>query len=40
MIKAKRGGTGPAGKLTPAPRKTHSPKAKIQGVCNVIIPHL
>ena len=40
MIVDKRGGDGPAAKLTPAPRITHSPKAKIQGVCNVIIPHL
>jgi hypothetical protein len=33
MIIAKRGGTGPASKLTPDPRTTHNPKAKAQGVC-------
>jgi hypothetical protein len=31
-IAAKRGGTGPATKLNPAPHKTHSPKLKVQGV--------
>jgi hypothetical protein len=29
----KRGGSGPAAKLDPDPRTTHSPKAKVQGVC-------
>jgi hypothetical protein len=29
----KRGGTGSASKLNPGPRTTHSPKAKVQGVC-------
>jgi hypothetical protein len=28
-----RGGSGPASKLNPDPRTTHSPKAKMQGVC-------
>ena len=29
----KRGGSGPASKLNPDPRTTHSPEAKMQGVC-------
>jgi hypothetical protein len=29
----KRGGSGPASKLTPDPRTTHSPKPEIQAVC-------
>jgi hypothetical protein len=30
---AKRGGSGPAAKLTPDPRTTHIPKLEIQGMC-------
>jgi hypothetical protein len=30
---AKRGGTGPASKLNPDPRRPHIPKPQIQGVC-------
>jgi hypothetical protein len=29
----KRGGSGPAAKLTPDPRTTHKPNQKIRGVC-------
>jgi hypothetical protein len=29
----KRGGTGPAAKLNPAPRTPHKPKQKVQVVC-------
>jgi hypothetical protein len=32
VIIAKRGGTGPADKLTPDPHKTHSPQPKVQAV--------
>ncbi len=32
-IVEKRGGTGSASKPDPDPRTTHSPKAKVQGVC-------
>lgn len=32
MIVAKRGGTGPAAKLTPAPHTAHNPEAKVQVV--------
>jgi hypothetical protein len=30
---AKRGGTGTARQASPDPHTTHSPKAKVQGVC-------
>jgi hypothetical protein len=33
MIIAKRGGSEPAAKLNPDPRTTHSPNAKVQGMC-------
>ena len=29
----RRGGSGPASKLTPDPHTAHSPKPEIQGVC-------
>ena len=32
MIVDKRGGSGPAAKLTPAPRIKHTPEQKAQGV--------
>jgi len=33
MIIQNRGGTGTYRQVSPAPRTTHSPEAKMQGVC-------